>query len=51
MRWLIQIVVCVWMMSGSGAAVQMPPMVTREEAETVLQATLTTLGTRYVWGG
>jgi hypothetical protein len=51
MRWLIQIVVCEWMMTASGAAVQMPPMVTREEAETALRAALTTLGTRYVWGG
>lgn len=51
MRRVIQIIVCVFIMTASCAARQMPPMVTREQAEAALQAALTMVGTRYVWGG
>jgi hypothetical protein len=51
MRRFVRIILCVWLMTVRSAAMDMPPTVTREQAEAALRAAFSVLGTPYVWGG
>ncbi len=52
MRRLIQILLCVLLITASCAAeVKMPPTVSQEEANKALLSAFSMVGVRYVWGG
>ena len=45
------LIICVWIITTSCAATSLPPTVTKEQANSALQAAFGVLGVRYVWGG
>ena len=47
----MRVVLCLCLMTLHCVAMQMPPTVTREQAEAALQAAFSVLGAPYVWGG
>ena len=47
----MRVVLCLCLMTLHCVAMQMPPTVTREQAEATLQAAFSVLGAPYVWGG